>query len=1289
MEVGIPGVTSVDSKAAGGKKAAGDEEGFSRRKDRILLRNQKSPQNPCEGHVEYYHSNEPGYVGDKTWNENIEKVICKSTHCGVTKNSTVDVDIPVGSKIWRSELKCKGDEKTLMDCHEIAGLGISTYGKSSVKKVTCSHKIKISLDKHECAGAVTYTIDEKETGYFCNDNWERDKAELLCKSCGGVEAIPNPEMMITNKFTRSPKMKLNCNGITVVDHLWQCVTDRTSDCKPATVTCKDYERLQLNGSSSNVCSGELQKQNGGKWEPVNSDKTSPDKRCKQMNCGDSGNYTEGWLMCKDKVKVELLNSAKAKCFGRVNINRNGNVSPVCASRWNENEGTVVCRELGCGELITFQKFNSRDTGSMDHISCSGTESSLWHCEARHGEPIDCSTTVDIDCSDSINVKLSDGLGKCSGRLEIQYQGKWSRISREGWNEKYADMVCKHLGCGERGYTKSKSFAQGSGPWLKLKCKDSALEIPHCFRETSEKSYLNANENDPVEITCEDHKEVFLNGTCRGEVGIVHGNKTYWLSGSSHTWDQESAKLVCKQMHCGNLTNYNISNTNRMDVWGKSLSCSSTSNSLFNCTEKALPSDHNNAIASVECSGNIAISLSHTCWGKVQMYSESGDGSQESGGVCKDAWTPEKSEMLCETLVCGKRVFEVNEELLSKSNSKEKIFAKSLHTTNHTTDLSQCNYVKNKDNNYMCDLAYVVCSGSVKPKFSISRDKCSGNVEVFYQDNWLPVAEEALKNKATQNIICGELGCGTAVELLAFFGPAGSDFHISKLNCPSNDNNSLAECDVAVKKSSGEKLGGLRCSNWMTMALEGNGGCHGKVVVYSMDEQQKNLQKYHVSSENWTDTERLRLCQDMDCKGNGRSEPGQAIEENKPFNTTFRCEGDKQNIWSCNTKTPPSHNDGLTIDCSDKLTTPQIGLEDNGIVKINNVEICASLWKADWAHKACQELNRGDSVDSLSATASPSEKYYVMCERHHYFLSQCKRIKGECDSQLYIFCTNDVKFRTTEHLGGALQVNYRNAWEDVYTEQPLQGTVELKVCELLEKGNASMGETKADQTGGKVAVLRCSKDHVDVKRCLKIGDKGRNNQARIECEGYVAPTPPPTLGPPTEPLPVPIIVLVVFLVVLVIAAVVFFIVRRGRKFGIIAKFLPSKVVEFESGEYEDVEKTNEMEDFSRTRIKSDTEFVTENDAHSTSSLPYDDVDEATELQPLTATGTMAAASRNDDGHEDKVAYEVDDPQESYDDVDACPEITETQAEVHGSPPSTVESNELVQNDEDYVVPDETG
>lgn len=101
--------------------------------------------------------------------------------------------------------------------------------------------------------------------------------------------------------------------------------------------------------------------------------------------------------------------------------------------------------------------------------------------------------------------------------------------------------------------------------------------------------------------------VFLEGqdSCSGMVGIKQSDKTYWLSGSNSTWNQESADAVCRQMHCGSASNYSFvqSAKDKNSVWKESYSCAPNTTSLFKCDKaQTLPADHNDNTATVECSG---------------------------------------------------------------------------------------------------------------------------------------------------------------------------------------------------------------------------------------------------------------------------------------------------------------------------------------------------------------------------------------------------------------------------------------------------------------------------------------------------------------------------------------------------------------------------------------------------------------------------------------------------------------------------------------------------------------
>lgn len=105
----------------------------------------------------------------------------------------------------------------------------------------------------------------------------------------------------------------------------------------------------------------------------------------------------------------------------------------------------------------------------------------------------------------------------------------------------------------------------------------------------------------------DHKDFFLSGndSCNGIVGIEHGTKTHWLSGSRNMWNEEAANAVCQQMNCGKAINFSSFPTDSMknDVYNVSYYCFNIT-SLFKCENTTLPSNHRRTVATVTCSGKL-------------------------------------------------------------------------------------------------------------------------------------------------------------------------------------------------------------------------------------------------------------------------------------------------------------------------------------------------------------------------------------------------------------------------------------------------------------------------------------------------------------------------------------------------------------------------------------------------------------------------------------------------------------------------------------------------------------
>lgn len=87
--------------------------------------------------------------------------------------------------------------------------------------------------------------------------------------------------------------------------------------------------------------------------------------------------------------------------GRLEINHNGEWGTVCYDHFDEQEGTVVCQQLGYGKLKGFSRVNETKQGTiwLDDVNCSSSDVRLSECSSRGWGITDClySDAVSVAC----------------------------------------------------------------------------------------------------------------------------------------------------------------------------------------------------------------------------------------------------------------------------------------------------------------------------------------------------------------------------------------------------------------------------------------------------------------------------------------------------------------------------------------------------------------------------------------------------------------------------------------------------------------------------------------------------------------------------------------------------------------------------------------------------------------------------------------------------------------------------------------------------------------------------
>uniref|UniRef100_A0A9J7Y4W7 Soluble scavenger receptor cysteine-rich domain-containing protein SSC5D n=1 Tax=Cyprinus carpio carpio TaxID=630221 RepID=A0A9J7Y4W7_CYPCA len=538
----------------------------------------------------------------------------------------------------------------------VAGWGQNSCGHEKDATVACYRRIKLENGFNACSGRVEIFNRWENTnwGTVCGDDWDLSEAAVVCREIGCGDAIAAKGAAYFGEgFNWYPVLldDVNCIG----NELTLTACDS-----------KKIEDFQLH-------------------------------------------YKDAGVICQSLVK--MVNGTNS-CSGRVEVFFDGQWGTVCDDGWDQSDAAVVCREMGCGDVIEAKSGAYFGQGSglvwLSDLQC-GSYSTLRNCNSKGWGQNSCGHEKDAGVACQLNIRLVNGISSCSGRVEVFRDGQWGTVFDDGWDLTDAAVVCREMGCGDAIEAIGGAyFGQGAGQIFmgSVNCVGNETILSAC---ESRRTGMYDHSKDAGVICDPSLRLINGHNPCFGRVEVLYNG--IWGTVCDNGWDLSDAAAVCREMGCGDVIEAKSAahfGQGSGPVWISDLQCSDTDSRLRDCKSGGWGRGTcgHEKDAGVICKDNVRlVSSTNSCYGRVEVLR-----AGQWGTVCDDGWDASDAAVVCRQLGCGTVLEVKNAAYFGKGSGT--VWMNNVNCFGNETTLMSCSYNATPNR---CDHekdAGVIC-GSVK------------------------------------------------------------------------------------------------------------------------------------------------------------------------------------------------------------------------------------------------------------------------------------------------------------------------------------------------------------------------------------------------------------------------------------------------------------------------------------------------------------------------------------------------------------------------------------------------